>query len=143
MAITIEQEPPSIYKCDCCGGASTKLTRFVNRDGDAYAAYKAVFASNHPVRSVQVLLGMGEWGDDASPEQRVAFALDLRILDGAYAVMVLNREASAWRDTTFLGRILDREQALTHPLIDEVFQLTDQMFSEDMPIRDYLDSPAA
>ena len=143
MTITIEQEPPSVHTCDCCGGASTKLTRFVNRDGDAYAAYKAVFATNHPDRSVQVLIGMGEWGDDASPGQRVAFALDLRVQDGGYAVMVVNRASSAWRNTTFLGRILDREEALAHPLIKEVFHLTDHMFSEDTMIREYLDSPAA
>ena len=143
MTLTIELEPPSVSTCDCCGGASTKLTRFVSRDGDAYAAYKAVFAPNHPDQSVQVLIGMGEWGDDASPEQRVAFALDLRVHDGAYAVMVTDRDFSAWRSTTFLGRILDREEALAHPLIGEVFDLTDQIFSEDTPIREYLDSTAA
>ena len=39
----IEFGEPTYYDCDCCGHRTTKLTRFITRDGDAFAAYYAHF----------------------------------------------------------------------------------------------------
>jgi hypothetical protein len=73
MSLEIKAEPAHKERCDCCGGVTTRLTRFVYRDGDAYAAYFAVFSDNHPGGIVKALVGLGEWGDGASPEGRIAF----------------------------------------------------------------------
>ena len=37
-----------------------------------------------------------------------------------------------------LGRMLDREEALAHERLADVFHVTDHMVAEDRPIRDHL-----
>jgi len=77
--LTFEFEPPQASEpCSCCGGKTTALTRFVHKDGDAYAVYYARFSDNHPDRLVLATVSLGEWGKGSRPEQRVAFALEIR-----------------------------------------------------------------
>lgn len=52
---------------------------------------------------------------------------------------IIDSEESPWRNWEILGRILDRSDALDHPLIDEVFHIADHMVSEDMELRNYLE----
>lgn len=132
--LTIEFEPPQeTSPCECCGGRTTRLTRFVHKDGDAYAIYYALFSDDHPCASISVTVSIGEWGDDSTPEQRVAFALELRSSNSQYQVAVVNAKQSPWREAALLGRMLDRDDALLHPAIAEVFHLTDHIVLEDNP----------
>lgn len=142
--LSFEFEPPNeSAPCSCCGGKTTSLTRYVRKDGDAYAVYYARFSDNHPNLHVLATVSMGEWGADSKPDQRVAFALEIRSTHGQYEVGVLSAEQSPWHESAFLGRTLDREEALMHPMIDEVFHITDHMFVEDAPLKAYLDSRSA
>jgi hypothetical protein len=140
MTITIEFEPPDEFgPCDCCGGSTTSLTRFVYKDGDAHAVYYARFSNNHPERIVKAAVSIGEWGEGSNPGQRTAFALELRAGPENYEVHVCDAEASPWSGSKILGPMLDRDAALAHPLIDEVFHITDHAFLEDPPLKAYLD----
>ena len=137
--LSAEFEPPKdSQRCACCGGLTTQLTRFVYRDGDAYAIYLAQFSNNHPDRVVLATVSLGEWGGDSTAQDRVAFALQLGVSDAAYQVSVLSAEESPWREKQILGRTLDRKEALSHPRIDEVFEVTDFMVAEDEPLKEYL-----
>lgn len=141
--LTLEFEPPSTSRCECCGGVTTRLTRFVYQDGDAHAVYYAVFSDSHADRTVKMLVSLGEWGEGSSPEQRRAFVLDLRAAPEQYEVSVTDAAASPWRDAEVIGRVLDREEALAHPWIEEVFHITDHAVLEDRPLKEYLDAPTA
>ena len=77
----IEFEEPEESVCDCCGGATTSLTRFVTRDGDAFAVYFAKFSNNHPEGWVSVLVGLGDWSEDTDSSQRTAFAFRIWTTD--------------------------------------------------------------
>jgi hypothetical protein len=66
--LTIECEPPRRSTCECCGGASTRLTRFVYRDDAVFAVDYAAFSDNHPERTVSVVMSLGEWDDGARPD---------------------------------------------------------------------------
>jgi len=144
VAITIEFEPPAeAAPCECCGGTTTSLTRFVYRDGDARAVYYARFSDNHPDGLVIAAVSIGEWGEGSTPAQRTAFAIELRSGPENYEVMVRDASASPWNGIELLGPMLDREVALAHPLIAEVFDITDHAVLEDQPLKAYLDSPAA
>ena len=138
--ITFEFTPPTTDNCECCGGTTTRLTRFVYRDNDAYAIYYAMFSDNHPNRIVKLVISLGEWGENAEPSQRKAFSLDLRTSQDNYEVAVTNAADCPWRGKQVLGRVLDREEALNDPLIEEVFHLSDHIVIEDLPLKDFLDA---
>jgi hypothetical protein len=132
------EAPREQAPCPCCGGRTTALTRFVHKDGDAHAVYLATFSNNHPEKVVSLAAGLGDWGEGASPNDRVAFAMQLRRTATGFAVAVVDGSTSPWSGAAFLGRLLSREEALGHPLIGEAFHVTDHIVQEDEPIREYL-----
>jgi hypothetical protein len=67
-----------------------------------------------------------------------AFALRLRAAETEYQVTVVDAEESPWNGIELLGRMLDREEALEHERISEVFHVTDHMVADDGAIREYL-----
>ena len=137
--LTIEfTAPVASGPCPCCGRASTNLTRFVCRDGDAYAIYKATFTDSHPDRIVLATVSLGDWDERATPDQRVAFAFRLKPAPDRYELQILPADQSPWVDSKVLGATLDREVALAHPLLPEVYAIADQMVAEDQPLHDYL-----
>ena len=138
--IEIECDDPVKKTCECCGGTSTTLTRFVYKDGDAFAIYFALFSDNHPEREMSVAVSIGEWGDGTTAEDRLAFALILRCREDQYEVMVVNADKSPWQDAEMIGRMLDRDEALAHPWIEEVFHITDHMVEDDLEIRSYFEN---
>lgn len=141
--ISIQFEPPSESEpCECCGGTTVSLTRFVYRNGDAHAIYYARFADSHADRIVQVAISIGEWGEGSDPSERVAFALDLRAGADDYEVMVRDASSSPWNGIEILGPMLDRDAALAHPWIQDAFHITDHACVEDEPLKAYLDAPA-
>ncbi len=137
--LTIEPRAPAKSRCGCCGGSTTTLTRFVYRDGDAHAIYYARFSDDHPTASVGLLVSVGEYGEGASEEDRVAFAMELRPGDG---VRVTDADESPWRDAKVVGRILNRPEGLAHPLLQEALHIVDHAVSEDEPLRAYLERAA-
>lgn len=138
--LEIEFEPPTESGlCSCCGGRTTSLTRFVYRNGDAYAIYYARFSDNHPNRNVLACVSLGEWGEDATPDDRLAFALEIRSAENEYQVRIMDASESPWKDAKVIGRTLDRTEALDHPWVPQVFEVTDRMIEIDEPLRTYLD----
>jgi hypothetical protein len=138
--LTIDFEPPAQSEpCECCGGRTTSLTRFVHSDGNAFAIYYARFSENHAERVVVATVSIGEWGEDSTPEQRCAFVLRLWPDCEHHNVTVLDAADSPWRDATLIGRTLDRVEAMAHPRLQDVFHIADHMVLEDAPLRDYLE----
>ncbi len=138
--IEIEFEEPKIKACDCCGQQVVTLTRFVYMDGDAFSVYYANFTRGHAERVVHGLIGLGKWGDDAKAADRVAFPFDIRTSENSYQVGLINANQSQWSDTTFLGKLLDRDEALKHEWVKEAFHITDHMVSDDKIIVEYLNN---
>ena len=133
----IEFAEPAFYDCECCGHQTTKLTRFVTRDGSAFAVYYAHFSDGPEHDEVELLMGFGPWGEDAPPEARTAIAMRLWNTPDSFNVSLV--DADHW-DTQILGRRLSREQALASPWKQEAFDLSDHIVECDQPIADYLKS---
>ncbi|WP_019882253.1 MULTISPECIES: hypothetical protein [unclassified Methylophilus] len=139
--LNIEFEPENQSElCKCCGGLTTSLTRFVYNDDDAYAVYYAKFSNNHPERVVVATVSLGEWGEGSTPAQRVAFAFELRNSENEYQVGLIDAQFSPWHEAKTIGRTLNRDEALAHPLLKEAFHVTDHMVTDDEPIREYLNA---
>jgi hypothetical protein len=132
--IEIEQDKIDISKCDCCGGKVTNLTRFVYQDGDAFAIYYVSFTEGHEDKVAYALIGIGEWGEDSTPDQRKAYSLKLWEGTSDWQVTVTDRDESPWKDVKFLGRILNRDEALKDPMIKDVFHISDHIRGEDRAV---------
>lgn len=137
--LTFEFTQPTRSRCDCCGGVLVSLTRFVYQDGDAHSIYYARFGEQHDPRVVEAVVSVGEWGEGTGPWDRVAFPLRLRAAEAEYQVTVVDAAESPWEGVELLGRMLDREEALAHERLAEVFHITDHMVVDDQPIREHLD----
>jgi hypothetical protein len=136
--LTFDFEEPTSASCECCGGITTALTRFVYEDGNAYAIYYARFGVRHEPRVVEAVVSIGEWGEGSGPWDRIAFPLRVRATDREYQVTVVDADESPWQGVGLLGRMLDRAEALQHERLQEVFHLSDHMVRDDVPLRDYL-----
>ena len=138
--IEIEFEEPSVSTCDCCGKSTVRLTRFVLKDGNAYAVYYLQYTPGHDPDYMSGLIGLGDWGESASPADRLAFPFRLWASKDSYSVGLIEAAESPWVESTFLGRLLNRDEALSHPWCKEVFHITDHAFVEDAPLRAYLEA---
>ncbi len=138
--IRIDFEVPARAETrDCCGGKTTSLPRFVYEDDDAHAIYYARFSDKHPYRVVVATVSLGEWGEGSTPDQRVAFAVNIWSDASNCKVHLIDAVESPWRHVDTIGRTLDRDEALRHPFLEEVFHITDHMVRDDQAIKDYLD----
>lgn len=137
--LAIEANEPVRTLCECCGGTTTTLVRYVYKDGSAHAIYYARFSDDHSNTSVDLLVSVGEYGEGTSEEDRVAFAMELRPGEG---VSVTNADESPWRDARVVGRILNRSEGLAHRLVHEAFHIVDHAVLEDGPLRAYLERAA-
>jgi len=137
VRIEIEFSPPAHSACECCGGTTTTLTRFLTIDDEARGVYYAAFSDNHPEPHVIVLLSLGKWWDGTGPDDRCAFGLRLWLVDDQFQVGVIDANAAGWPNAKLMGRRLSREEALEHPQINEAFHVSDHITGEDEPIRNY------
>lgn len=137
-AYEIEMAEPSLSRCECCGGLTVRLTRYVERDGEAFAIYYAMYANNHADNELAMLVSLGEWGEESEPSQRAAFYCRVRPTEESYEVMLDDAAGSAWRDAEIVGTKLSREEALFHPWKATAFEVLDEAFVQDPSLRGFL-----
>ncbi|MBO9635198.1 MAG: hypothetical protein J7578_18960 [Chitinophagaceae bacterium] len=135
--LNIEFEEPTIEKCSCCGCDIIILTRFVYNENGAYAVYYAKFEKGHGNKIVNGLISLGNWYEGSEPEHRVAFPFRIWLKENDFQIGLTDREESPWAEVAYLGRILDREDALQHPWLAEVFHITDHIVANDKPVVEY------
>lgn len=129
--------PPT--SCDCCNQKTLHAHGYVYRDGDARAAYHAFWTLGHPDEGIRFVVGLGEWGKGTSPEARFAFSLDFRPRpQGSCGFRLVNASRAVREEAVALGRPMDREDALDHPLTSELFAICEVLLTEDSRIRDFL-----
>ncbi len=141
--LSFEYAEPTESRCECCGNVTVRLTRFVRRNGGAYAVYYAQFTTAHAEKRLSGLIGLGDWSEEAKEEDRVAFPFQIWLANDNFVVGLTNASNSPWSHVTYLGRLLDREEALRHAWIKEVFHITDHMVTDDKAITNYFGASGA
>lgn len=137
--LSIELDGAHRSSCDCCSGTTTTLTRFVWDDEEPIAMYCARFSDNHPDRVVALVVSLGDWSKEGTPDHRRAFSLKMwRGEDGKNAVMATDAQECPWNGVNSLGPILDRAEALADPAIKEIFHIADHLWIEDKALISYL-----
>ena len=133
--IDIEFHEPFRSVCECCGGETTSLTRFVKKDGDAYAVYYGFFTDGHPERGMTGIVSLGEWGEGTFPLNRIAFGFVMTSEGERYSVRLINAEDTPWGNAEILGNKLSAEEAAGHPWKIDVYQLSDEIADNDPEVR--------
>lgn len=136
----IEFNLPEYSTCECCGSTTTSLTRFVSREGAAFAVYLAKF-SDGPHDYVSVLAGFGDWREEGLPADRTAIAFRIWTAQDSFQVGLVDAEDDGWTGE-FLGRRLSRAEALDCEWKAEAFALSDHIVECDRPIIDFLEARA-
>lgn len=135
--LSLECEEPQYSFCECCGNKTTKLVRYVLQDNNPFALYMATYTEGHDRKLVELIVGLGSWSEDSTPAERTAFTFQIWENSDEWAVTLTNAQDSSWEHVTFLGQILNREAALQHPWVQDVYKITDRVLSEDRPIIEY------
>ena len=136
--LEIEFEEPIEEICECCGNTTTKLTRFIYKDDDAFGIYYAQFTKDHDKKNVKGLISLGDWGTDIT-SSRVSFLFNLWLDNEDYNIEILDAKDSPWKNE-ILGKLLTRTEALHHIWINEVYHITDHIVLEDEILIKYLNN---
>jgi hypothetical protein len=129
--------------CECCGAKAPSVVGFVYDDGDAYAVYYAGWTEGHQRGRVSMIIGLGDWSDEATPEDRRSFGLRCWVEGDALQFEVQGPSASRYGDNDYLGRMLSRSAALTDPELAEVFHVAEHIAEDDPRVRAELDAPSS
>lgn len=66
-----------------------------------------------------------------------AVAMQITATETDFQMSVVNAEDFPWASESYLGRIMDREEALESPLIQIFFRFADQVVDDNPKIREY------
>jgi hypothetical protein len=132
----IEFTDPAISRCECCGARRVRLTRFVTRNGSAFAVYYASYSNNHPEQELAMLISLGDWSDEADPSRRSAFLCRVRATD-PYEVMLGDASTSLWSNVSVMGRLLTREEARAHSDKATAFAVLDEAMLRDACLKGF------
>jgi hypothetical protein len=137
--LTFEFEPAfESNPCAESGHISVYFTRFVYRDGDAFAITKLVVPKNVTGAYGLVSATLGDWSEEAENESRIAFLMQVRSVPGRYEFSVLDSEYSPWAENKVLGLLLTREKALAHPWLADAYAVLGKLFEVDTEFTDLL-----
>ena len=122
--------------CEHCGQLMTITRGGVYEDDQGVAIYLAAMHSCESGKLVDLVIAIRQ-GFDGAPET-CAIALKVRPTASEIQMTVTDAEESFWRGEEYLGRLIDRQQALESPLIDSFFRIADHIVREISEVRHYL-----
>ncbi len=134
LSIELGQEKKPTY-CSCCGGQINSVYGFIFKDGNAYAVYHATWSVAHPEAGVDIAIDFDDWGKSEGLENRWSVGLLVRTTELEYQFQFRSPENSAWGKSEERGRMLSREEALSHPQKDEFLHVADHIVFEDPRIK--------
>lgn len=133
-----EGESADLGPCSDCANHALAVWGYVSKNNNAHAAYYACFTKGHLDRGVQILLGVGKWGEGTSSSMRKMIGVQCRMGSDRPAFMVVDASKVELDDDHILGEGLTREQTLSDPLKDEFFRLLDHITANDSRIKNFL-----
>jgi hypothetical protein len=95
--------------------------------------------SKCPAWKASIYKEANDLSEQIKSQQETVWSLQLRV-KGPEQKIDLARQHLAEAQTEVRFR-LDTSGVMSHPMLSEVFHLTDQIVSEDEPLKSYLDEP--
>lgn len=128
----VEDAGSELGQCDCCGTSTTRIWGFVRRNGQPVGAYFVAFTLGRPDHGAKFDLILGEWGHTASRADRYALAVDMRLIDGTPAFMVVDAVDRITSSGPLVGTALKRTDVIGTPLATQAFAIIDAVYMSDL-----------
>lgn len=136
MVLTLDDDRTvRATRCVECGEPYEQVVAFVYRDGDAYAIYHAQ-CHDHGAASastVWVDLTLGSW-EEPDFADHVTFSIRV----DANGAGIVNAPVVVEGSAVHYGHKLQRDEALVHPWIGELWELVDFLVIEDPTVHSYV-----
>lgn len=133
VGFAVETMGESSGHCACCGNDSRCVWGRVYQGQTAIAAYWMHWTVGHlsePGANLDLVIG--EWGDQATSEQRVAVSLLHRQqADGRPALMVIDAADRPAAKGDLARTALARSEVIGTPLQAQVFAIADAIYEQD------------
>ena len=126
-------EPPTIQEQDCerCGRHYPLVKAFIQRDGSATAVTFTALHAHEGEREAWVDAILGTWGEDA-PDDHVSFGCRVGpVANSDQPQATLVPAAQPYRNSPIWGQKLSREEALSHPRLQEFWEVVDFVLVAD------------
>jgi hypothetical protein len=122
--------------CECCQKEFDVSRGSVYDGGQGIGIYIAALHACHPDKIVHLAIALRQ-GNGTS---RDAYSWAIRVwpTETEIQMSVVDAAESPWQNETYLGRMMDRQEALSNPLLDIVFHIADHIVTENPVISTYL-----
>lgn len=124
--LIVEPSGRSGGHCDCCGTATSRIWGWVHQGESTLAAYFVGWTEGRPDHGVAFDLVLGRWGDETTPEDRCAVALDYR--HDANAFMIVDAAGRVADNSQLASAALARDVIVETSLARRVFAIADAIF---------------
>lgn len=129
----------SLGKCQCCDQDSIFITNYIFEGGAPRGAYVAYFTNGHQEKGVHMALTVGDWSEDASNQDRHTFLMDLWQDKTHDNVRFMDWHGDVWQAMDFPGIKHDRDAALSHKQLDQLYLIKDHIIAKDGIIRRFFE----
>ena len=135
MAITLDHQITREF-CNHCQQALTVSRGSVFEDNNPIGIYLGAMHACGSGRLIHLAIAVRK-GYKSAPETS-AIALKVRPTSAEIQMSVVNADESSWKTEKYLGKLMDREEALASPLIESFFHIADHIVAEIPEVRSYL-----
>jgi hypothetical protein len=125
-------------RCSHCAREFAVIRGSAYEDDEGIAIYLAGLHScdGPPIAHLAVAIRPA-YRDNASPE---AILLQMWTAEDSVSMRVTDAAESPWRGEAYLGRLLNRDEALASPLLETVYRIAGHVARDNTAVSAYLDA---
>jgi hypothetical protein len=139
MAITLDHQITFEF-CDHCKQTLTISRGSVFEDNNGIAIYLAAMHACGPGRLIDLAIAIREGYRSAL--ETSAIAIKVRPTSTEIQMSVSEPEDSFWKNEEYLGKLMNRPEALASPLIGFFFHIADHIVADIPEVSTYLSNEA-
>jgi hypothetical protein len=133
--ITIDHQNAE-QKCDHCGETFEVTRGSAYDEGDeGFSIYLAGLHACDSGKLAHMAIAIREGYEGF--EDTCAVCLHVWVDESEFRMSVIDPDQSPWKNEAYLGRIMDREEALEHHFISTFFHIADHIVSENPQMKEY------
>lgn len=129
------------HRCDVCGREHESVHGYVYRHDVAFAVYHSTLDDHDGKPVLHIAVSLGDWSEEAGGSLRYRVGMRVWTDGDEVNLSVESPVESPWEDSSALGRMLPRDEALAHPELPDLFGMTEVVIRHDRRIGSLLNLP--